>query len=124
MGILIPTMSHPIIDQQAIENLRDLGGGDDEFLREIVGIYLQDTPLRLAELHTALAAGDQAGFVRAAHTIKGSSSNIGAEEVRCLAEALEQQSKQTAPGPEAAVPVAELEAAFARAKAELDKLIG
>ncbi|MFH1499583.1 MAG: Hpt domain-containing protein [Verrucomicrobiota bacterium] len=112
-----------IIDPQAIENLRELGGGDDSFLREILGIYLQDTPLRLAELHAALASGDQGGFARAAHTIKGSSSNIGAEEVRLLSESLEQQAKHTAPGPALAPAVAELETAFARVKTELDKLI-
>ncbi len=116
-------MPHPVIDQQAIENLRELGGGD-EFLHEILGIYLQDTPQRLAELRLHHANGDQAGFVRAAHTIKGSSSNVGAEEVRALAEILEHDAKQTAPGPAAAAQVAELEAAFARAKAELDKLMG
>jgi len=35
----------PIIDPVAISNLRDLNPGDNgEFLREIVGIYLEDTP--------------------------------------------------------------------------------
>lgn len=116
-------MPNPIIDQQAIANLRELGGGDD-FLHEILGIYLQDTPQRLAELRLHLANGDQQGFVRAAHTIKGSSSNVGAEEVRALAETLEHSAKQSAPGPDAAARVAELQAAFARAKAELDKLLG
>ena len=40
-----------VIDPQAIENLRALNPGDnDEFLREIVGIFLEDTPQRLVEL--------------------------------------------------------------------------
>ncbi|MEY2880632.1 MAG: hypothetical protein RLZZ15_3012, partial [Verrucomicrobiota bacterium] len=41
----------PIIDPVAIENLRSLNPGDnDEFLREIVAIFLEDTPQRIVEL--------------------------------------------------------------------------
>ena len=40
-----------VIDPQAIENLRALNPGDkDEFLREIAGIFLEDTPQRITEL--------------------------------------------------------------------------
>lgn len=63
-----------VIDPQAIENLRALNPGDDDaFLREITGIFLEDTPVRLAELDESLAKGDVAKFTRAAHSIKGSS---------------------------------------------------
>ena len=38
----------PVIDLQGIENLRALNPGDnDEFLREIVALFLEDTPQRL-----------------------------------------------------------------------------
>ena len=75
-----------VIDLQAIENLRALNPGDnDEFLREIVGIFLEDTPQRIAELEQSLAAGDVPKFTRAAHSIKGSSSNLGAMLLRSAA---------------------------------------
>lgn len=115
-------MSDTIIDRTAIETLRSLGEGDDEFLREIIGIYLQDTPERLAELRTRNGENDRVAFVRAAHTIKGSSGNVGANEVRTLAETLEQLATRT-PLAELATHVAELEAAYARARTELEKLI-
>lgn len=113
-----------VIDPQAIENLRALNPGDnDEFLREIAGIFLEDTPLRLAELDQSLTAGDASKFVRAAHSIKGSSSNLGANGVRSVAEKLEHQSRTEGLG--AVVPlIAELKSEFARAEAELKKLIG
>lgn len=112
----------PIIDQDAIDNLRELNPGDNgEFLREIVAIYIEDTPKRIDDLKRTLAAGDAAAFARAAHTIKGSSSNVGAAALRGVAERLEHMAK--AEGLAAAVPlVAECEVQFALAKAALAKL--
>ncbi len=113
----------PVIDQQSIENLRELNPGDnDEFLREIVGIYLADTPNRIAELEQSLAAGDHPKFVRAAHSVKGSSANIGAMVVRAVAEKLEHQSQQEGLGNVTGL-VTELKAEFARAHAALDQLL-
>lgn len=85
-----------VIDPQAIENLRALNPDDnDEFLREITGIFLSDTPERIAELDQSLAAGDVVRFARAAHSIKGSSSNLGALALRAAAERLENAARQT-----------------------------
>ena len=88
-------MAEPaVIDPQAIENLRSLNPGDnDEFLREIAGIFLEDTPLRIAELEQSYAQGDIGKFTRAAHSIKGSSSNLGALALRAVAENLEHDSR-------------------------------
>ena len=84
----------PTLDPEAISNLRNLGGEDgDGFLREIVGIFLVDTPFRLAELDQALAAGDLVRFTRAAHSIKGSSSNLGATALQEAADRLEAKSR-------------------------------
>lgn len=83
-----------VIDAQAIENLRELNPDDgDEFLREITGIFLDDTPQRIAELQHSLAVGDTTTFIRAAHSIKGSSANLGASLLRAAAETLEHESK-------------------------------
>ena len=82
------------IDPQVIEGLRALSpDSGDEFLRELVDIYLQDTPERLVELERALARQDAPTVSRAAHTIKGSSSNFGAQELARLAQAIELSGK-------------------------------
>lgn len=115
--------SLPVIDNEAIENLRALGEeGDDSFLREIIGIYLEDVPQRLADLKTALASGDQPLFTRSAHTIKGSSANVGALEVRAVAEKTEHRSK-IEPIATVAEMLPELEAAFDRACVALKALV-
>ena len=48
-------MPQPVIDPQAIENLRQLNPDDgDAFLREIAEIFVSDTPKRLrSEEHTS-----------------------------------------------------------------------
>jgi HPt (histidine-containing phosphotransfer) domain-containing protein len=113
-----------VIDPQAIENLRALNPGDnDEFLREIAGIFLEDTPQRIAELEQSSAAGDTAKFTRAAHSIKGSSSNLGAVALRVVAEKLEHHARTHGIEGSAAT-LTELRSEFERAKAELAKLLG
>ncbi len=112
-----------IIDPQAIENLRALNPGDnDEFLREIAGIFLEDTPLRIKELEESLAAGDVSKFTRAAHSIKGSSSNLGAVALRAAAEKLEHESRSKGLGGVAPL-MAAVRGEFGRAEAELRKIL-
>lgn len=83
-----------ILDPDAIESLRALSPDTDaSFLRELIEIYLQDTPERMVELEAALAKGDAHAMMRAAHTIKGSSSNFGANKLAQIALEIEQHGK-------------------------------
>jgi HPt (histidine-containing phosphotransfer) domain-containing protein len=77
------------IDLKSIETLRSLTDDGGVFLRELIDIYLQDTPLRLTELEQAFAKQDAPAFIRAAHTIKGSSGNFGAARLARLAQEIE-----------------------------------
>ena len=109
----------PVIDPLAIENLRSLNPGDnDEFLREIAGIFLEDTPQRIAELDQSMATGDVGKFTRAAHSIKGSSANLGAMALRAVAEKLEQHARSQGLNGVAAL-VAQVKTEFARAQTAL-----
>lgn len=119
-----PTMSgQVIIDQQTLENLRELNPGDeDAFLREIRDIFFEDTPQRLAELDQCLASGDASKFSRTAHSIKGSSANLGAVAVSEIAGKLESESK-VKPLPSLADLLSNLKLEFVRAKAELLRLV-
>jgi len=113
----------PIIDPQVIKNLRALNPDDNgEFLREIISIYLEDTPLRITELDESLASGDISRFARAAHSVKGSSANLGAARLRDAAEKLEREAHHS--GLTAVVPlVAEVRSQFDKAAAELRKFL-
>ncbi|ATC65491.1 hypothetical protein CMV30_16920 [Nibricoccus aquaticus] len=111
------------IDPEAIENLRALTPDDpDSFLRDIIGIFLDDTPARIAELRQSMASGDREQFTRAAHSIKGSSSNLGTTQLRTISAELEQRGK-TEPITGLATRVDDLDQAFSVAKQALEKLL-
>ena len=54
-------------------------GGDEELLREIAILFLDDYPNLMGDIRRACAAADGKGLERAAHSLKGSVSNFGAD---------------------------------------------
>lgn len=82
------------LNPEAINALRELSpDGGNDFLRELIDIYLTDTPKQITQLEHALAGNDAMGVTRAAHTIKGSSGNFGAEAFADLARQIESAGK-------------------------------
>lgn len=116
--------SASILNPDAIQALRDLSpDGNDEFLRELITIFLTDTPKQLTQLDEALARQDAALVIRAAHTIKGSSGNFGAEPFAAVAKQIESEAKTgNLAGAVALVP--ELKRGFANVAAALKELAG
>ena len=96
--------------------------GDDSFLRDLIQIYLDDSPQRIAEIELSLAEGDAERLTRAAHSLKGSCSNFGASELRAVSERIEKLGRQGALG-EVPARLPELKTAFAQVKADLEALI-
>ena len=111
----------PVLDPATIESLRALSD-DGEFLKEIVGIFFDDTPQRIAELDQCQASGDTVKFTRAALSIKGSAANIGATLLGAAASELEVESKK-APLPTLTPLIGAVKAEYAKAEVELKKLI-
>lgn len=75
-----------VIDPDVLESLRRLDKpGQPSFLAEMIEIFFEDTPPRLAELRQSLATGDVETVTHLAHTLKGSCGNFGAEtmQARC-----------------------------------------
>ena len=77
----------------ALSELRDRVDGDEELMREVLAVYLEDTPLVLDRLSKALEGGQPESAAKAAHTLKGSSANVAAERLRSQAYALEQKAR-------------------------------
>ncbi len=67
----------------------DRVGNDVEFLQEIAGLFLEDCPKLLGEIRAAVQGGDARTLEHAAHTLKGSVANFGAEAAREAAFRLE-----------------------------------
>jgi PAS domain S-box-containing protein len=53
--------------------------GDEALLRELVGLFLEQTPRLLAEIRSAIDGRDAKALERAAHALKGSAGNFGAK---------------------------------------------
>ena len=62
---------------------------DEELLAQIIDIYLAETPALIEQIGIYLDSGDGESAFRAAHTVKGSSSNLSATAVTVAARAVE-----------------------------------
>jgi CheY-like chemotaxis protein len=86
-----PEAAGSLIDRDAL--LASVGGSES-LLREVVGVFLEDTPKQIAALEAATRARDPKAVASAAHAIKGSAglfSKAGAYE---SARRLEQAARQ------------------------------
>ena len=117
------TMSaDPALDPDAIAALNAVSPDDGgAFLRELIDIFLADTPQRFNEIHTSLARNDAPTLTRAAHSIKGAAGNFGARELARQAQQIESHAKAADfPGVSSLLPA--LESEYARVKAAMESL--
>jgi PAS domain S-box-containing protein len=89
---VIPNKSSPLssINISTLHEVAsDIGGEDPEFLIELIDSYLDNTQSLLQELYTSFAQKNFEVMVRTVHTLKSSSSVIGAEDLSTLCRELE-----------------------------------
>ncbi|HSF44122.1 MAG TPA: response regulator [Thermoanaerobaculia bacterium] len=71
-----------VLDRSCLESLRRLEAATGrKIVAEVVAHYLTESPRRLARMREALASGDAAALRFVAHSLKGSSAQIGAVTV-------------------------------------------
>jgi len=80
------------INQTTFEELRQISG--DELINELIQAFLDEAPVMVNELHTALASGDVDTFRRNAHSLKSNAGTFGAEELADLARELETLARE------------------------------
>ena len=69
-------------------------GHDPELLAELIEIFLEDCPRRMAEIQEAIGLSDAQGLERSAHKLKGAAAVFEARSVVELAEQLETLGRQ------------------------------
>jgi two-component system, sensor histidine kinase and response regulator len=69
-------------------------GGDRALLDELLGIFVEDAPVRMDAIRKAVAVGETAELTREAHTLKGSLKVIGATTASGLAQGLEALARE------------------------------
>ncbi len=75
------------------DRLQEVAMGDDEFLCELIDLYLNDAPLQVEALRDAVSSQDGAAVLAAAHKLKGSCGNVGADGLVALCQRLEASGK-------------------------------
>lgn len=79
------------IDLSVLSTLEDAQAeGEPDLIVELIDLYLDETPRRLAAMSAMLAQRDWLSLRRAAHNLKGSSAAVGAGRTPQLCEAVEQ----------------------------------
>ncbi|VTR94283.1 signal transduction histidine kinase : PAS domain S-box OS=Singulisphaera acidiphila (strain ATCC BAA-1392 / DSM 18658 / VKM B-2454 / MOB10) GN=Sinac_7544 PE=4 SV=1: HAMP: PAS_9: HisKA: HATPase_c: Response_reg: Response_reg: Hpt [Gemmata massiliana] len=81
---------YPVVDRATALQCM---AGDEELLREIADLFVQECPRQLGDLRAALGAGDAPTARRAAHTIKGAVGNFGARGAVEMANRIETLAK-------------------------------
>jgi HPt (histidine-containing phosphotransfer) domain-containing protein len=78
-----------VLDRQALVNLLEILGGEFNYLAEVIGTFLEDTPKLLREQDLAVTDGDSETVRRVAHSLKSNSADFGARELNKLCLQLE-----------------------------------
>ncbi len=84
------TINRQAWQREALDRL----GGDEELLRELCQIFLEESPKLLQKLREAVALGDAEGTARAAHGLKGELSYLGAARASEVANQLEEMGRK------------------------------
>lgn len=112
----MPT-SEEVLDVAGLDRLHRIGGG--EFVLEMIDLFLENAPQRLAAARAAVEAGDQKSLYRAAHSLKSTAANLGAQRLQGVAERLESLAAAGGTGSLGSV-VSELEESYEQARGRLD----
>ena len=90
-------------------------GGNEETLRDLVGLFLQECPKLLSQMTDAIQAGDATALRRAAHTLKGSARLFAGHPCADAAQTVETIGRDG--------PLEDAPAALAALSARADELI-
>jgi CheY-like chemotaxis protein len=90
-------------------------GGDEALVRDVVQLFLTDSPPRIAAIRVAIENGDTRALESAAHALKGALTNLAADEALEAIKSLEELARDGH--------MNEARGAWKTAKAALDALL-
>ena len=118
-------MAEPeVLDRAVIQTLRQLTTpGEPDVLTEVLRLFLQEVPPRMERLRNACADGNIEDVYRAAHSLKGSAGNIGAQRLMAVCRELDEMGR-AGDLTDAAPLLAALALEYERVAAEIGLIIG
>ena len=119
----IPALHHDEPGDAAVDEAAVLKmvGGDRELLREMIALFLEDYPKRVAEITDALRRNDAEAVEFAAHAVKGAAMTLCAHRVVEMALSIEKMGRD-AELQSASAALAALERELAQANAGLTRI--
>ena len=69
--------------------------GDPGLVRDAVGVYLEELPGRLVEIHRGYGEGSREAVRSAAHALKGASAMLGAQRLSAICAQMETDATDT-----------------------------
>ncbi len=84
----------PLLDQAALLERLDHDAG---LCREVIRVFLDDLPRRMAALRRQVEDGNAADIAASAHTVKGAFANISSPRLQSLAADLETAARSAGP---------------------------
>lgn len=111
-----------VLDLTTLHNLVELDDGSFGLVKEMLGIFREDTPRRIQDILSAAGLKDPAALSRAAHALKGGAGTLGAKSYRSLAAELEALGRSGSTEAGSDLP-ARLESGFQETLAALEAFI-
>jgi two-component system, sensor histidine kinase and response regulator len=112
-----------VLDAQVVARLERLGAAaGEDLMGQLATLFLADADARVDAMRLALADGDAAAVVRSAHTLSGSSANLGATDLSRLCARLATEGASVDPVWSRDL-VAGIEAELARVRSALGLLV-
>jgi HPt (histidine-containing phosphotransfer) domain-containing protein len=108
------TINAPAIDMRAITQVADSDEMGEEFIAEIIKVFLGDLSERVRTIGLQMSQSDRAGIAATAHAIKGSCGHFGAVSLVELSRDLEDRAKRD--------PTGDLQAALDSMLAETERV--
>ena|SRR5689334_4974185 len=113
----------PVLDPAVLNTLRQLTApGEPDVLVEVLKLFLDEVPPRIERLRNAWASGNIQEVHRAAHSLKGSAGNIGAQAMFDVCRQLDGMGKSGDPQAIGTL-VDALGVEFGKVEAEINRLI-
>jgi two-component system sensor histidine kinase/response regulator len=81
----------PVLDRQVFDELREAAG--DDFMPEMIGEFLEDSPRQIAGMRESAARGDQEELRRCAHSLKTTSATLGLPALAARCRELEELAR-------------------------------
>lgn len=79
-----------VVDPSALDRLLRIGGQD--FLLEMIDLFLANAPHRLTAARVGFELGDHARVYGAAHSLKSTAGNLGARGLQGVSERVEERA--------------------------------